>query len=151
MPETTNLAGALALLKARAAEQITSLPVYWREDGQIVLSDEPAPFVYFELAARRGRLVAFGAGRGNNLYRNPSDLHAYIFVPHNLGAEVGPTDAEMVASAFRSFRSGGLSCLDATPLPAATGRDLIPSAAASAAGNYTCVMVIVSLFYDQIG
>ena len=39
MPETTNLAGALALLKARAAEQITTLPLYWREDGQAILPD----------------------------------------------------------------------------------------------------------------
>jgi hypothetical protein len=63
MPETTSLAATLALLKARGAEQITTLPLYWREDGPVILPDEPAPFVYFELEARRGRLVAFGAGR----------------------------------------------------------------------------------------
>jgi hypothetical protein len=150
MPETTNLAGALALLKARAAEQITTLPLYWREDGQVILPDEAAPFVYFELEARRGRLVAFGSGRGGNLYRNPSELRAYVFVPHGLGLETAPTYAETVAVAFRSYRSGGLSCSDATLFPAASASDF-PDQASSAAGNYTCVMVIVSLTYDQIG
>ena len=150
MPETTSLAATLALLKARGAEQITTLPLYWREDGPVILPDEPAPFVYFELEARRGRLVAFGAGRGNNLYRNPSELRAYVFTPRDVGLETAPNYAEAVAAAFRSFRSGGVSCSDATLFPAASASDF-PDQASSAAGNYTCVMVIVSLTYDQIG
>jgi hypothetical protein len=150
MPETTSLAGTLALLKARAAEQVTMLPLYWREDWPVILPDEPAPFVYFELEARRGRLVAFGAGRGNNLYRNPSELRAYVFTPRDVGLETAPNYAEAVAAAFRSFRSGGVSCFDATLFPAASASDF-PDQASSAAGNYTCVMVIVSLTYDQIG
>lgn len=126
------------------------LPLYWREDGPVILPDEPAPFVYFELEARRGRLVAFGAGRGNNLYRNPSELRAYVFTPRDVGLETAPNYAEAVAAAFRSFRSGGVSCFDATLCPAASASDF-PDQASSAAGNYTCVMVIVSLTYDQSG
>ena len=32
MPDTTDLAGALAILRARAEAQITTLPLYWQDE-----------------------------------------------------------------------------------------------------------------------
>ena len=110
MPETTDLAGALAIISARAAEQITTLPLYWQDEGQLDLPDEPAPFVLFRIGcAPRPHRQLWRSGRGANLYRTPSELSAYVFVPAVWDWRLPPTYAEAVAAAFRSFRSGGLS------------------------------------------
>ena len=151
MPDTTDLAGALAIIRARAEAQITTLPLYWQDEDNFDLPDEPAPFVYFEVIARRGRIAGFGAGRGANLYRTPAELNAYVFVPRGMGLPAAAVLAETVAAAFRSFRSGGLSCFDATLHPVGEGEALVPPGLSSAAGNYACVVVSVSLHFDQIG
>ena len=151
MPDTTDLAGALAIIRARAEAQITTLPLYWQDEDNFALPDEPASFVFFELIARRGRIVGFGGGRGANLYRAPAELNAYVFVPRGQGLPIAAVLAETVAAAFRSFRSGGLSCFDATLHPIGEGEALVPPGLSSAAGNYACVVVSVSLHFDQIG
>lgn len=150
MPDTTDLAGALAIIRSRAEAQIT-LPLYWQDEDNFDLPDEPAPFVFFELIVRRGRIASFGGGRDANLYRAPAELNAYVFVPRGLGLSVAAILAEPVAAAFRSFRSGGLSCFDATLHPLGEGEALVPPGLSSASGNYACVVVSVSLHFDQIG
>ena len=151
MPDTTDLAGVLAIIRARAEAQITTLPLYWQDEDNFDLPDEPAPFVFFELIVRRGRIASFGGGRGANLYRAPAELNAYVFVPRGIGLPAVAVLAETVAAAFRSYRSGGLSCFDATLHPVGEGEALVPPGLSSAAGNYACVVVSVSLHFDQIG
>jgi hypothetical protein len=151
MPETTDLAGALAIIRARAEAQITTLPLYWQDEDNFDLPDEPAPFVFFELIVRRGRIAGYGSGRGANLYRTPAELNAYVFVPRGIGLPAAAVLAETVAMAFRSFRSGGLSCFDATPHPVGEGEALVPPGLSPAAGNYACVVVSISLHFDQTG
>ena len=77
MPDATDLAGALAIIRARAESEITTLPLYWQDEDNFALPDEPTPFVSFELIVRRGRIAGFGAGRGANLYRTPAELNAW--------------------------------------------------------------------------
>jgi hypothetical protein len=151
MPDTTDLAGTLAIIRARAEAQITTLPLYWQDEDNFDLPDEPAPFVFFEMIVRRGRIAGFGAGRGANLYRTPAELNAYVLIPRGQGLPVAATYAEAVAAAFRSFRSGGVSCFEATLHPMGEGEALVPPGLSSAAGNYACVVVSVSLHFDQIG
>jgi hypothetical protein len=150
MPDTTDLADALAILRARAEAQITTLPLYWQDEDNFDLPDEPAPFVFFELIVRRGRIAGYGSGRGANLYRTPAELNAYVFVPRGWGLPAAAGFAEPVAAAFRSYRSGSLSCFDATLHPVGEGEALVPPGL-SPAGNYACVVVSVSLHFDQIG
>lgn len=150
MTDTTNLAGALAILRTRAETQITTLPLYWQDENSI-LPDDPVPFVFFELIARRGRIAGYGSGNGANLYRTPCEFNAYVFVPRGQGLPVAAGYAETVAAAFRSYRSGGVSCFDATLHPMGEGEALVPPGLSSAAGNYACVVVNVNLHFDQIG
>lgn len=150
MPDTTDLAGAFAILRARAEAQITTLPLYWQDENN-TLPDDPAPFVFFEMIARRARLAGYGSGRSANLYRTPCEFNAYVFVPRGQGLSTAAGYAETVASAFRSYRLGGVSCFDATLHPVGEGEALTPPGLSSAAGNYTCVVVNVNLHFDQIG
>ncbi len=151
MPETTTLAGAFAVLRSRAEAQITTLPLYWQDEDNFDLPDEPSSFVFFEFIARRGRLVAFGSGQGGNLFRTQGELNAYVFVPRGSGLTVAAGYAETVASAFRSYRLGGVSCFDATCHPLGEGEALNPPGLSSVAGNYACVVAQVSLHFDQVG
>lgn len=151
MPDTTTLAGALAVLRARAEAQITTLPLYWQDEDNFDIPDEPAPFGFIEFIARRGQLVSFGSGPGGNLFRTQGELNAYVFVPRGQGLPVAAGYAETVAAAFRSYRSGGVSCFDATCHPVGEGEALNPPGLSSVAGNYACVVAQVSLHFDQVG
>lgn len=150
MPDATTLAGAFDVLRTRAEAQITTLPLYWQDEDN-TLPDEPEAFVYFELTARRGTLISIGSGPGGNLYRTPCEFDGYVFVPRGQGLAIAAGYAETVAAAFRSYRSGGVSCFDATVHPVGEGEALTPPGLSSVAGNYACVVVQVSLHFDQIG
>ena len=41
MPDATDLAGALAIIRARAESEITTLPLYWQDEDNFALPDEP--------------------------------------------------------------------------------------------------------------
>lgn len=139
-----------AALKARAAAQITSLPLYW-QDERNVLPPTPAPFVYFEFSTDRARHAAFGGGRGSNLHRVAGELIGYVFWRRGAGLDVGLGYGETVAAVFRSWRSNEVSCSVATVQPLGEGAALVPPGLSNAAGNYSCVAVIVALHFDQIG
>lgn len=143
-------AQAFAALRARAEAQLAGWTLVW-QDEPAVLPDVPAPFVYVELMARRGRIAGYGGGRGSNLYRMPAELTAYVFWPRGEGLAIGLGYAETVAAVFRSWRSGDLSCVDATVHPLGEGETIVPNGSSSAAGNYSCAAVRVTLHYDQLG
>jgi hypothetical protein len=77
----TDVAAAYDALRSRAESGNFGMPIVWREEDNQALPDTPAPFVYFEIDAERGRVVELGGGRGNNRYRNGGELVGYVFVP----------------------------------------------------------------------
>lgn len=147
---TTTPAGAFAAIQARAISQITGLPMYWQNE-KTTLPDDPTPFVYFEWITDRAEMAGFGGGRSANLYRNAGELVGYVFIPNDWGLAEGLTRAETVASAFRSYRSDAISCFGASVEPLGRGADMIPPGLSSAVGNYSVVMVLCEMHYDQIG
>jgi hypothetical protein len=151
---TTDVTGAMAALRTRAEAVLTALPLFWQdEDNAGALPDTPRTFVYFELDTLRPFLAGFGGGRSNNLYRNPAELHGFVFVPIGQGLPVALAAAETVAAAFRSYRSAGneVSCFEASVHPVGKGAEIVPQGLSSAAGNYACAVAIVVLQFDQVG
>jgi hypothetical protein len=143
-------AAAFAELKARAVDNLGTLPMYWPHEV-IELPDTPVTFAYFEFITSQAELAGFGSGRGANLYRNPAEWIAYVFVPIGQGLTVALTQAETIAALYRSYRTSVISCFAASVEPVGQGADLVPPGLRSAAGNYACAIVRVDLFFDQIG
>ena len=143
-------ATAYAALKARAVDNLGSLPLYWQDEVN-TLPDTPAAFAYFELITSQAEIAGFGGGRGANLYRNPSEWLAFVFVPHGQGLAVALAQAETIAALYRSYRTGDVSCFAASVQPMGEGADLIPPGLRSAVGNYACALVVVDLYFDQTG
>jgi hypothetical protein len=147
----STFAQVVASLKARAASQITMLPVYWDKDAKPTLANDPAPFVFLMIEVDPGRFVAFGGGRGANLQRNSGELLGYVFVPRDWGLEQHASYGEHVASAFRSYRDDHVSCFAASVQPAVDGSNLKPDGLSSEVENYACIVVAVRFHYDLVG
>lgn len=119
--------------------------------GQVELPDVPAPFVYTEILIGRGSLAGYGSGRGGNLYRNPIEVNAFVFVPRGVGLDAAEAIAEQIAVLLRSHRDSTVSLFDATVQPGGDGADLKPPGLSSEVGNYFVVVVDATGFFDQIG
>ncbi|MGD9880457.1 MAG: hypothetical protein AB7F22_10620 [Reyranella sp.] len=146
----TDIATAWAAIQARAASQITGMPILWPDEGN-ELPVEPAPFVFIEMTTDRGAFIEIGGGRGSNTFRNRGELLAYVFVPIGEGLARALALAEPVAAAFRSYQGGGVTFDGATVQPLGEGASLVPPGLTSAAGNYSAAMVVCPLHFDQIG
>ena len=138
-------------LKARAAVQITLMPVRWDRDQPPQLPDVPSPFVFFRLEMDRARFIEAGGGRGSNRQRTDGELWGLVFMPREAGLEAEATYGEHVAAAFRSYRDAYVSCGPVTPAPAVPGSDLMPPGMDSEVGNYSCIVAAVPLYFDQTG
>jgi hypothetical protein len=146
----TTLATAFAALRTRAEANITTMPLHWPNESN-ELPDEASPFVYFDIDTFPASIASFGGGRGNNRYRNGAEFRAYVFVPVDWGLNEALTRGETVAAVFRSYRDADISCFGASVHPVGKGTEIIPPGLESAAGNYACAVVIVDMFFDQIG
>lgn len=165
----TTATAARQLLRARLAaggiqnSAAQAVPLRWQNEdvdstGSAVLAEPPAPFVYTEFNTGRAELVAIGGGAGANRYRVPLDLTSYVFVPKNDyvvnardGLAQAESIAEQIAALFRSYRSGDVSCFDASVQPGGDGADLTPPGLESEVGNYFWACCVVSGHFDQIG
>ena len=137
-----------------------SVPLRWQNEakdsnGSVELPDTRSPFVYSEFINEgpefgRGP-SAFGGGAGRNLYRNNARWESYVFVPKSEGMDRAETIAEQIAALFRSYRSSGVSCYDATVYPGGDGADLKPPGLTSEVGNYFWARCEVQLTFEQIG
>lgn len=146
----STFAQVVATLKARAAAQI-AIPRYWDKDAKPTLPDDPAPFVYFYIETDPAQFVAYGGGRGANLQRVTGELVGLVHVPRDWGLEEHAAYGEQVAAAFRSHRDEHVSCFAVAPQPAVDGSSLKPPGLESEVVNYSCIVVAVPLFYDQVG
>jgi hypothetical protein len=149
----TTASTAFAVIKSRIeANKPTGISVLrWQNEDGDALPDVPAAFLYTEFLADPAALISFGGGRGNNRYRNPARITAYVFVPRGEGLTSALDLAEQVAALFRSYRDSDISCLDATVYPGGDGANLKPPGLSSEVDNYFWASVEVSLFFDLIG
>jgi len=148
-------AEALAALRRRLESGSISVPMYWFGDDPPVLPGDPAAFIYlvFNNEGSGGRPVAFGGGRGVNLYRSRATLEAYVFAPP-IGVDgMGPvmTIAETIAARLRSFRDANISCFSADVVPVGPGSNISPPGMQSEVSNYLCAVAEIDLHFDQIG
>lgn len=128
-----------------------AVPLRWPNEAGGPLPDVPAPFIYTEFNSDRAILAGYGGGRGDNLYRNPARIEAYVFVPKGVGLDAAEAIAEQIATLFRSYRDADISCFDATVYPGGDGADLTPAGLSSEVGNYFWASVEVRLHFDQVG
>jgi hypothetical protein len=151
----TTFAGALAAVRSRLTDTSITISLLWQgERPNIPRADNGAAmsFGFIELEVYSAEIVAFGGGAGANIHRNFATVNAYVFVPNEAGLTLAATYAEAIATRLRSFRDSDISCFDAALHPVARGENLAPPGLSRAdVGNYQCVIVAVSMFFDQAG
>lgn len=149
----TTITQAFAAVRSKLEEApaITTFRFQGEDGGP--LPDKPAAFAYIELenyGAGRGP-VAFGGGRGSNLYRNEGQINGLVFVPNGQGLSVAVALAEQVAARLRSYRDSSISCFSASVHPIGEGTSIAPKGLNSEVNNYTCAVVEIAFHFDQIG
>jgi len=147
----TTAAQAFAAIRSRLESEGLSFPLRFQGDTQEALPGQPAPFAYVEFHPERAVLASFGGGRGENRYRNPARIDAYVFVPQGHGLVEAVTRAEQIAALFRSFRDVDISCFEASVLSGGHGSEMTVPGMSSEVNNYWYAAVEVRLFFDQIG
>jgi hypothetical protein len=151
----TTAADALDAIRSRIEAAGLSVPLYWHGDDPPILPDTPTTFVYFVFnnSGSGGSPVAYGGGRGANIYRNRATLEAYVFSPPTGAVGMGPVmdTAETVAAALRSFRDADISVFSADVVPVGPGSNLSPPGLSSEVNNYLCAIAEIELTFDQIG
>lgn len=153
----TTATGAYNVIRARLEANIPNdsggnpVGLRWQNEDGTPLPDQPAPFIYTEFLTDPGTLASFGSGRGANRYRNTAQIVCFVFVPRGWGLAEATTIAEAVATVFRSFRDGDISCFDATVYPGGSGSDIKPPGLESEVDNYFYAVTEISLFFDLVG
>lgn len=160
MSVTANQARKAVRTRIEAASIVdnksAAVPFRWQNEaqdslGHTELPESASPFVYCEFLVERGRVAGYGGGRGANLYRNSAYLVAHVLVPKNSGLDEAESIAEQVATLFRSYQDGTISCFDATVYPGGDGASLNPAGLNSPVGNYFYATTEISLIFDTIG
>jgi hypothetical protein len=149
----TTISGALAAAKARLATVSNGVPLRYKGDQQTPLPDTPTAFGYvvFNNEGSGGSPIAFGGGRGNNLYRYRAFIEVYVFSPMDEGESVVLGYAETIAAHMRSFRDADISCYSADVVPVGEGSRLSPPGLVSEVNNYQCAIVEITMTFDQVG
>jgi hypothetical protein len=143
---------AYAAVKARLDGAGFSFPLRYQGEDSGPLPDTPATFAFVVFGndgSGRGP-VAFGGGRGANLYRNQGVIEAFVFVPNGEGLSAAMDAAELVAARLRSFRDT-ISCFSADVIPVGEGSKIAPPGLNSEVSNYQCAVAEIAMHFDQIG
>ncbi len=144
---------AYAAVKARLDGAGFSFPLRYQGEDAGPLPDQPSTFAFVVFSndgSGRGP-VAFGGGRGANLYRNLGVIDAFVFAPNGEGLAAAMDAAELVAARLRSFRDSSISCFSADVIPVGEGSKITPPGLNSEVSNYMCAVAEISLTFDQIG
>lgn len=144
-------AAAYAALRSLLTSSGITLPLRWQNEDNGELPDTPTAFAFVQFLGELAFLASFGGGSGNNRYRNPGRLDIYVFVPRDQGLSVALSNAETIATVIRSYRTGDLSCREASVIPGGNGAMLSPPGIGSEVNNYFWALVVADLSYDQIG
>jgi hypothetical protein len=152
---TTTASQAIEAIRARLSAQDSGITIPLRFQGEKAepLPDSPAAFAFvvFNNDGSGGRPVAFGGGRGANLYRNRATVEAYVFAPRDDGMSVVMGYAETIASRLRSFRDENVSCFSADVIPVGPGSNISPPGLNAPVTLYQCAIAEAVLQFDQIG
>lgn len=154
----TTAAQAYAVVRARLEANVPAglSALRWQDEeadsnGEVELPEVPAAFAYTEFLAERSAAIEIGSGRGGNRHRNPGRLDVYVFAPKGQGVAVPLALADAIATLYRPFRSGGVSCVSATSYPGGDGAELTPKGLSSEVGNYFWALCEVELYFDLTG
>lgn len=146
----TTPVAAFNILRARLEGASLAFPLRFPNEDGAPLPDVATAFAYVDWDVSTGGLASFGGGRGANRYRVYWTLSVFVFVPRSVGLDAALTRAETVAALFRSYRSGDVSCSEATVRPGQTsGAGLKPPM--NEVENYFWAVAIAHGFFDQIG
>lgn len=152
---STTASQALAAIRARleADDSGITIPLRWQGEFVGPLPDDPAPFgfVVFNNEGSGGAPIAFGGGRGHNLFQNNATLEAYVFVPNTIGLPAALDHAETVASRLRSFRDDNVSCFSADVIPIGAGSSIKPPGFDSEVAHFQCAVAEVVFKFYQVG
>lgn len=149
----TTITQAFSAIRSKLEEVPTITTFRFQGEDGGPLPGTPEAFAYVEMenfGAGRGP-VAFGGGRGNNLYRNEGQINAFVFTPNGQGLAVTVALAEQVAARLRSYRDSDISCFSASVHPIGEGTSIAPKGLNSEVNNYTCAVVEIAFHFDQIG
>ncbi len=141
---------AHAALKTQVGTGL-AFTVYWQGEATPILPDTPAAFGYAVFDVQGSTPVAFGGGRGNNVYRNSALLSVYVFSPDGEGASAVLAHAETVAARLRSYRDQYVSCFSADVILIGPGSAMSVPGLSNEVSNYQCAVAEISLYFDQIG
>lgn len=142
---------AIAAVRARLDSGSFTFPLYYDDDPAPILPDVPTTFGYFTFDNEGSVLVAFGGGRGQNVYRNSAVVSIYVFAPLGYGPETTAAQAEPVAARLRSYRDNTVSIFKSDVRPLGSGSGFTVPGLSSEVSNYTCAIVEAFLTFDQIG
>ena len=150
---STTATQAQAAIRSQIEAGSIAFPLYWQGEDAPILPDDPTTFAFiiFNNEGSGRSPIAYGGGRGANLYRNNATVEAYVFAPNGEGLAVAADAAETIAAQLRSFRSGDVSCFSADVIPVGPGSSISPPGFSSEVSNYQCAVAEIALHFDQIG
>lgn len=129
------------------------VPVRWKGDDFGALPDEPEAFVFlkFENHGSGPGPTSYGAGAGNNIYRNHATVLMFVFTPDGEGPTVCSDLAEQFAARLRSFRDADISCFSADVIDVDDDAKPNLPGLTSAVDDYQAAIAEVSMHFDTIG
>jgi len=117
------------------------VPLFWQNETND-LPATPAPLVYVEVIGESERIVGFGGGRGNNLWRKDGRIEAHVFVQKGTAIATANQYADEIGAIFRGQRFSGVDCWQAAVLDGQSDADN---------GNYFGVTARIDFTVDLTG
>lgn len=139
---TATFPQAYQALKDRMIAAGVTLPIRYQNEGSEELPEDGSAFVFFEVLTERNYLISFGGGVGNNTWRTDGRIEAHVYVPRNDQVLTAAGVAEMIAVAFRGFK---------TSLVTITSALVQPGNSSSYDGNYWVTYCVVGFYFDTTG
>lgn len=142
---------AITRIRERLDAGSYGFTLYYNGDDAYLLPQVPVPFAFVVFNNEGSIATAYGAGRGQNLYRNRMRVEAYVFSPMGYGAAAVAAHAEKVAAQLRSYRDEIISCFDAPVIPFGPGSSATVPGLSADISNYQLALVECVVTFDQIG
>jgi hypothetical protein len=143
---------AMRAVRARLDTGGFSFPIYNHADPSYQFTDVPATFGVYVFDNQGSMLVAWGGGRGQNVYRNSALAYVYVFTPAATGSyDTAALTAKPVADHLRSYRDEIISIFKADVASFGPGSDFSIPGLVSEVSNYSGALIEAFVQFDQIG